>query len=260
MYERFTDRAIKVMQLANEEAIRFGHEYIGTEHILLGLVKEGSGVAANALKYLNCDLVKIRAEVAKIVQPGNEDRMDKLPLTPRAKKVVEYAIEEARKLNHNYVGTEHLLLGLLREEEGVAVQVLMNLGLKLHDARNEVLQILGEPTDAQPHQVQDVGSVRKEYEIMLPYRFPEGPAIDHEGVVAIVRRLHVQFGGMVRELEWHFGNSWLMTDDCCQRTIRILRVRALHEGMEPKFFERLIECLKTELKLEHILIVGRPGY
>src|SRR6202048_1012693 len=149
MYERFTDRARKVMQLANQEAQRFNHEYIGTEHILLGLVKEGSGVAANVLKNLDIDLRKIRLEVEKIVQSGPDMvTMGKLPQTPRAKKVIEYSIEEARNLGHNYVGTEHLLLGLLREQEGVAAQVLMNLGLKLEDVREEVLNLLGHNMDS----------------------------------------------------------------------------------------------------------------
>ena len=144
MYERFTDRARKVMQLANQEAQRFNHEYIGTEHILLGLVKEGSGVAANVLKNLEVDLRKIRLEVEKLVQSGPEMvTVGKLPQTPRAKKVIEYSMEEARNLNHSYVGTEHILLGLLREQEGVAAQVLMNLGLKLEDVREEVLNLLG---------------------------------------------------------------------------------------------------------------------
>jgi ATP-dependent Clp protease ATP-binding subunit ClpC len=152
MYERFTDRARKVMQLANQEAQRFNHEYIGTEHILLGLVKEGSGVAANVLKNLDVDLRKIRLEVEKIVQSGPDMvTMGKLPQTPRAKKVIEYSMEEARNLNHNYVGTEHILLGLLREQEGVAAQVLMNLGLKLEEVREEVLNLLGhgmEPSES----------------------------------------------------------------------------------------------------------------
>ena len=144
MYERFTDRARKVMQLANQEAQRFNHEYIGTEHILLGLVKEGSGVAANVLKNLEVDLRKIRLEVEKLVQSGPEMvTVGKLPQTPRAKKVIEYSMEEARNLNHSYVGTEHILLGLLREQEGVAAQVLMNLGLKLEEVREEVLNLLG---------------------------------------------------------------------------------------------------------------------
>jgi ATP-dependent Clp protease ATP-binding subunit ClpC len=149
MYERFTDRARKVMQLANQEAQRFNHEYIGTEHVLLGLVKEGSGVAANVLKNLEVDLRKIRIEVEKIVQTGPDMvTMGKLPQTPRAKKVIEYAMEEARQLNHNYVGTEHLLLGLLREQEGVAAQVLMNLSMKLEDVREEVLNLLGHGLEA----------------------------------------------------------------------------------------------------------------
>jgi ATP-dependent Clp protease ATP-binding subunit ClpC len=144
MFERFTDRARKVMALANQEAQRFNHEYIGTEHILLGLVKEGSGVGANVLKNLDVDLRKVRLEVEKLVKAGPEMvTMGKLPQTPRAKKVIEYAIEEARNLNHNYVGTEHLLLGLLREHDGVAAQVLRNLGLKLEEVREEVLNLLG---------------------------------------------------------------------------------------------------------------------
>src|SRR6187401_2691723 len=111
MYERFTDRARKVMQLANEEAQRLNHEYIGTEHILLGLIKEGSGVAANVLKNLDMDLTKVRFEVERMVQPSpNVGMPGKLPQTPRAKKVIEYAIEEARDFNHNYIGTEHILL------------------------------------------------------------------------------------------------------------------------------------------------------
>mgnify|MGYP006266402317 FL=1 len=144
MFERFTDRARKVMALANQEAQRFNHEYIGTEHILLGLVKEGSGVGANVLKNLEVDLRKVRLEVERLVRAGPEMvTMGRLPQTPRAKKVIEYAIEEARSLNHNYVGTEHLLLGLLREHDGVAAQVLMNLNLKLEEVRDEVLNLLG---------------------------------------------------------------------------------------------------------------------
>ena len=130
MYERFTDRARKVMQLANQEAQRFNHEYIGTEHILLGLVKEGSGVAANVLKNLDIDLRKIRLEVEKIVQSGPDMvTMGKLPQTPRAKKVIEYSIEEARNLGHNYVGTEHILLGLLEARDEPGARVLTGLGV-----------------------------------------------------------------------------------------------------------------------------------
>jgi ATP-dependent Clp protease ATP-binding subunit ClpC len=156
MFERFTDRARKVMALANQEAQRFNHEYIGTEHILLGLVKEGSGVGANVLKNLDVDLRKVRLEVEKLVKSGPDMvTMGKLPQTPRAKKVIEYAIEEARNLNHNYVGTEHLLLGLLREHDGVAAQVLMNLGLKLEEVREEVLNLLGAGVESEESQQQE---------------------------------------------------------------------------------------------------------
>ncbi|MEO0512256.1 MAG: ATP-dependent Clp protease ATP-binding subunit [Planctomycetota bacterium] len=158
MFERFTDRARKVMALANQEAQRFNHEYIGTEHILLGLVKEGSGVGANVLKALGVDLRKVRLEVEKLVRAGPEMvTMGKLPQTPRAKKVIEYAIEEARNLNHNYVGTEHLLLGLLREHDGVAAQVLRNLGLKLEEVREEVLNLLGAAGEGESEGAEDGG-------------------------------------------------------------------------------------------------------
>ena len=151
MFERFTDRARKVMAIANQEAQRFNHEYIGTEHILLGLVKERSGVGAMVLKNLDVDIKKLRLEVEKMVKSGPDMvTMGKLPQTPRAKKVVEYAIEETRALNHNYIGTEHILLGLLRESEGIGAQVLMALGLKLEDVRQEVLNLLGAGVDDGP--------------------------------------------------------------------------------------------------------------
>ncbi len=144
MFDRFTDRAKKVMNLARQEAQRFNHEYLGTEHILLGLVQEGSGVAANVLKNMSIDLNKIRTEVEKIVKTGpSMVTMGQLPFTPRAKKVLELSMEEAGNLGHNYIGTEHLLLGLIKENEGIAAQVLLNLGVKLEDVREEVLDFLG---------------------------------------------------------------------------------------------------------------------
>jgi len=144
MFDRFTDRAKKVMNLARQEAQRFNHEYLGTEHILLGLVQEGSGVAANVLKNMAIDLSKIRNEVEKIVKTGpSMVTMGQLPFTPRAKKVLELSMEEASNLGHNYIGTEHLLLGLIKENEGIAAQVMLNLGVKLEDVREEVLEFLG---------------------------------------------------------------------------------------------------------------------
>ena len=136
MYERFTDRARTAMRLATQEAQRLDNEYIGTEHILRGLVKEGGGVAADVLKELGVQLHAITLQIEKCEQRGDSTIfMGKLPQTPRAKKVIEYAMEEARNLNDNFIGTEHILLGLLREDEGYAAQVLMNLGLRLEQVR-----------------------------------------------------------------------------------------------------------------------------
>jgi ATP-dependent Clp protease ATP-binding subunit ClpC len=144
MFDRFTDRARKVMALARKEAQKFNHDFIGTEHILLGLIQEGSGVAANVLKNLGVEVNKIRSEIEKNVQSGpSMVTMGQLPFTPRAKKVLELSMEEANELGHNYIGTEHLLLGLIRENDGVAAQVLLDLNLKLEDVRCEVLDLLG---------------------------------------------------------------------------------------------------------------------
>ncbi len=144
MFNRFTERARKVIILAKEEARRFNHDYIGTEHILLGLIREGEGVAATVLQKMGVSLENIRLEIEKLVQPGPTTQIiGDIPFTPRAKKALELAAEEARSLGHNYIGTEHLLLGLIREGEGVASQVLLNLGLDLNTVRNEVMDILG---------------------------------------------------------------------------------------------------------------------
>jgi ATP-dependent Clp protease ATP-binding subunit ClpC len=144
MFNRFTERARKVIILAKEEARRFNHDYIGTEHILLGLVREGEGVAAAVLQKLDVSLENIRLEIEKLVQPGPTTQIiGDIPFTPRAKKALELAAEEARSLGHNYIGTEHLLLGLIREGEGIASQVLLNLGMDLNSVRNEVMNLLG---------------------------------------------------------------------------------------------------------------------
>ncbi|HEX5135754.1 MAG TPA: ATP-dependent Clp protease ATP-binding subunit [Planctomycetota bacterium] len=150
MFDRFTDRARKVMGLARQEAQRFNHDYIGTEHILLGLIQEGSGVAADVLKNLDVDPKRIRQEIEKLVSHGTTMvTMGQLPFTPRAKKVLELALEEASNLGHNYIGTEHLLLGLIREQEGIAAQVLQNLNVRLEDVREEVLELLGAEVQGQ---------------------------------------------------------------------------------------------------------------
>ncbi len=144
MFNRFTERARKVIILAKEEARRFNHDYIGTEHILLGLIREGEGVASAVLQKLGISLENIRLEIEKLVQPGPTTQIiGDIPFTPRAKKSLELAAEEARSLGHNYIGTEHILLGLIREGEGIASQVLLNLGMDLNSVRNEVMELLG---------------------------------------------------------------------------------------------------------------------
>jgi len=163
MFDRFTDRARKVMGYARLEAERFNHDYIGTEHILLGLIKEGSGVAANVLENLDVDLEKVRAEIEKRVKHGPDTgTMGHLPFSPRARKVIDYAVEEAKSLGHKYVGTEHLLLGLLREEEGKAAEVLTSLGVKLDDVRREVMELLGAETESDSHEKQEAASQQGE--------------------------------------------------------------------------------------------------
>ena len=155
MFERFTDRARRVVVLAQEEARMLNHNYIGTEHILLGLIHEGEGVAAKALEALNISLEAVRSQVEEIIGQGQQAPSGHIPFTPRAKKVLELSLREALQLGHNYIGTEHILLGLIREGEGVAAQVLVKLGADLGRVRNQVIQLLSgyqgkEPANAGP--------------------------------------------------------------------------------------------------------------
>src|SRR5207249_12103674 len=142
MFERFTDRARRVVVLAQEEARMLNHNYIGTEHILLGLIHEGEGVAAKALESLGISLEGVRQQVEEIIGQGQQAPSGHIPFTPRAKKVLELSLREALQLGHNYIGTEHILLGLIREGEGVAAQVLVKLGADLNKVRQQVIQLL----------------------------------------------------------------------------------------------------------------------
>ncbi len=144
MFERFTEKAIKVIMLAQEEARRLGHNFVGTEQILLGLIGEGTGIAAKTLKSMGVNLKDARVEVEKIIGRGSGFVAVEIPFTPRAKRVLELSWDEARQLGHNYIGTEHLLLGLIREGEGVAARVLENLGVDLTKVRSHVIRPLGE--------------------------------------------------------------------------------------------------------------------
>ena len=143
MFERFTDRARRVVVLAQDEARMLNHNYIGTEHILLGLIHEGDGVAAKALESLGISLQAVRAQVEEIIGRGPEPPpAGHIPFTPRAKKVLELSLREALQLGHTYIGTEHILLGLIREGDGVAAQVLVGLGVDLNRARQQVIQLV----------------------------------------------------------------------------------------------------------------------
>ena len=145
MFERFTDRARRVLVLAQEEARLLNHNFIGTEHILLGLIHEGEGVAAKALESLGVSLEAVREKVAETIGPAGSSTTASPPFTPRAKKVLELSLREALQLGHNYIGTEHMLLGLVREGEGVAAQVLVSLGADLPRVRQQVIQLLSGP-------------------------------------------------------------------------------------------------------------------
>ena len=149
MFEQFTDRARRVIVLAQEEARLLNHNYIGTEHLLLGLVREGEGVAATALELLGIRLEALRSQVEQIIGRGQQAPSGHIPFTPRAKTVLELSLREALQLGHDYIGTEHILLGLIREGQGVAAQVLVNLGADLSRARQQVLQVLSGHTGVQ---------------------------------------------------------------------------------------------------------------
>ena len=199
MHDKFTERVRKVIYLAREEAARLQHDYIGTEHLLLGVIREGEGIAATVLNNLGLDLDRIRQEVENMVSAsGGTMTIGEIPFTPRAKRVLELAVEEARSLGHNYVGTEHLLLGLIREGEGVAAKVLLELGVDRKRVREETLKLLGgtpsstprhgargaprdagaEPVRPRPHPARPRGQARP------GDRAREGDRARHPGAVA----------------------------------------------------------------------------
>merc|ERR1739838_280370 len=147
MFERFTEKAIKVIMLAQEEARRLGHNFVGTEQILLGLIGEGTGIGPQILKSMGINHKDARVEVEKIIGRGSGFVAVEIPFTPRAKRVLELSLEEARQLGHNYIGTEHLLLGLIREGEGVAARVMENLSVDLSKVRSQIIRSLGDSAE-----------------------------------------------------------------------------------------------------------------
>jgi hypothetical protein len=211
MFERFTDRARRVVVLAQEEAGRLNHNYIGTEHLLLGLIHEGEGIAARALEALGIRLEVVREEVEEIIGRGSEPPAGRIPFTPRAKKVLELSLREALQLSHSYIGTEHILLGLIREGEGVAAQVLVTLGADLARVRGQVITLLsgeavaaGEPPAQERVILQD-----------MPPAVAGGPAFRAQQpaelvrVVPLVRELARRGGYRVVLISLEVWSGWV---------------------------------------------------
>ena len=186
MFERFTDRARRVVVLAQEEARFLNHNYIGTEHILLGLVHEDRGVAARALAELGISLDAVRAEVKQIVGQGQSAPTGHIPFTPRAKKVLELSLREAIQLRCDYIGTEHILLGVVREGEGVAAQVLVNLGAGLDQVRHQVIGLMSAHAGPDPAEHLTRGRVRLGQEAAMAM-VPGGPAVFQTGPAELIR-------------------------------------------------------------------------
>jgi hypothetical protein len=213
MFERFTDRARRVVVLAQEEARHLDHNYIGTEHILLGLIHEGEGVAARALTELDISLEAVRGEVMETVGRGPEPPSGHIPFTPRAKKVLELSLREALALGHNYIGTEHILLGLIREGEGVAAQVLIKLGANLERVRQAVIQLLAGMGGVEAEQVAGMSSRITQQQAMAmvaggPGMYQEEP-VELVRVVPVSREVHREAGMRVVLISLEIWSGWL---------------------------------------------------
>jgi hypothetical protein len=270
MEHRFTDRASKVMLLAGQEAQRLGHEAIGPEHILLGVVEEGSGVAANVLAGFDVSPRRLRKAIEIRARPGDRPGLpvsQSPPLTPQAHSVVRQAIEEARGLNHNYVGTEHLLLGLLHEQGGVAALVLKRLGLEAGDVREEIQYLLNPwadrgadaaPPVPRPERPAPRTKARaaREYDLYLPLRYNDGRPVEQEKVGALKRRLTERFGGLIF-LPQKSEGTWKIGRVTFRDEMVILRVLADDGASAREFFAALKEQWKADLQQEDILIIER---
>jgi hypothetical protein len=213
MFERFTDRARRVVVLAQEEARHLDHNYIGTEHILLGLIHEGEGVAARALESLGISLEAVRSEVVEIVGHGDEAPTGHIPFTPRAKKVLELSLREALALSHNYIGTEHILLGLIREGQGVAAQVLVKLGADFDRVRQQVVQLLADASQLQAEQVGGKQSQISQQQAMAmvaggPGVYQDEPA-ELVRVVPVAREVHREAGMRVVLISLEIWSGWI---------------------------------------------------
>jgi len=228
MFERFTDRARRAVALAQEEAKRLDHNYIGNEHILLGLIREGDGVAAKALESLGISLDAVRQEVEEIIGRGQQTPSEHIPFTPRAKKVLELSLRESKQLGHNYIGTEHILLGLLREGDGVAAQVLVKLGADQNRVRQQVIQLLHgyhgkEPTAARLRGERQAAADTQEYEQAAALRDQEKELLAAKAA---------------RQEQWAAEHPGLpvLAERCQQLADEVERLRALlrQHGIDPQ--------------------------
>ena len=261
MFEQFTDRARQVMVLAQDEARRLDHNYIGTEHILLGLMREGGGIAAKALELLGISLDTVRQQVEEIIGQGQQAPSGHIPFTPRAKKALDLALREAQQLGHNYIGTEHLLLGLIRERDDVAAQVLVNLGADLNRVRQEVIQLLnGHPAEepgpgvtVRPGTVEqrltaieqrvgtgpDTSELDEQIEVVRTEKEAAVDAQDFERAVSLRdREKQLLAGKAARQEQWTAGHPSLpdLAERCQQLTDEIERLHALLRqiGIDPQ--------------------------
>jgi ATP-dependent Clp protease ATP-binding subunit ClpA len=238
MFERFTDRARRVVVLAQEEARMLNHSYIGTEHILLGLIHEGEGVAAAALESLGISLGSVREQVQIIIGQGQQAPTGHIPFTPRAKKVLELSLREALQLGHNYIGTEHILLGLIREGEGVAAQVLVRLGADLHRVRQQTVILLGSPVDDEP-------SVRETSALAATTARFAARRSEREGMTAVMARL-AAMEARLAVVEQRVG----IGPDLSQLDLEIARARQEKQvAIEAQHFERAAELRDREKRL-----------
>jgi hypothetical protein len=211
MFERFTDRARRVVVLAQEEARLLNHNYIGTEHILLGLVHEEQGVAARALTELGISLEAVRAQVVEIIGMGQRAPTGHIPFTPRAKKVLELSLREALQFGHDYIGTEHILLGMIREGEGVAAQVLVKLGASQDRVRRQVVQLLSGYADVEQESLGQVRLGQRAAEAMVaggPGVYQDEPA-DLLRVVPLAREVHHGAGYRMVLVSLEIWSGWL---------------------------------------------------
>jgi ATP-dependent Clp protease ATP-binding subunit ClpA len=254
MFQRFTDRARRVVVLAQEEARRLDHNYIGTEHILLGLISEGEGVAARALNSIGISLDAVRQQVEEIIGRGQQEPPGHIPFTPRAKKVLELSLRESKQLGHNYIGTEHILLGLIREGNGVAAQVLVKLGADLKRVRQQVIQLLHGHAAEEPGPVveqrltaieqrvgigPDTSDLDEQIEVVRTEKEAAVDAQDFEQAVSLRdREKQLLADKAARQEQWAAGHPSLpdLAERCQQLTEEIERLRALlrQHGIDPQ--------------------------